>query len=231
MTVLDEHPASTSPLSTAMRDGSQVEHEAAENSAFMAELLGGRVNEPGYADYLLRLRRRLRRHGVGRPRPRPTTPRSPPSTTPPSSGSPRSTPTSTTGRPDGDPHGRLPRRRRRTAARLEARRRVGRLYVAHHYTRYLGDLSGGQAIGRILDREFELDGAGIAFYDFPEIAKPKPTRTPTAPASTRSALSAEEKARIVDEVKVAFGLNQALFAELGQNLAAYAPLDRTVTAA
>ena len=86
-----------SPLSTAMREGSQAEHTAAENSAFMAELLGGRVNEPGL--------RRLPAAGCAACTPPwspsaatwPTTRRSPPSTTPTSSGSPRSTPTSTTG--------------------------------------------------------------------------------------------------------------------------------------
>jgi hypothetical protein len=46
--------------------------------------------------------------------------------------------------------------------------------VAHHYTRYLGDLSGGQAIGRIIGREFGLDGGvGTAFYSFSEVPKPK----------------------------------------------------------
>ena len=34
-------------------------------------------------------------------------------------------------------------------------------------------------------------------------------------------MSAEEQARVVDEVKVAFRLNQALFVELGQNLESY----------
>ena len=55
MTVLDDQQLDA-PLSLAMRDGSKQEHEAAENSSFMSELLGGRVNEAGYAAYLLRLR-------------------------------------------------------------------------------------------------------------------------------------------------------------------------------
>ena len=44
------------PLSVAMREGSTAEHDAAEQSPFVSELLGGRVNGQGYADYLLRLR-------------------------------------------------------------------------------------------------------------------------------------------------------------------------------
>ena len=54
MTVLDQ--TTDRRVSAAMREGSMAEHQAAEDSAFMSELLGGRVNERGYADYLLRLR-------------------------------------------------------------------------------------------------------------------------------------------------------------------------------
>jgi heme oxygenase (biliverdin-producing, ferredoxin) len=39
--------------------------------------------------------------------------------------------------------------------------------LAHAYVRYLGDLSGGQAIRRVIVRSLNLhDGAGTAFYDF-----------------------------------------------------------------
>ena len=42
--------------------------------------------------------------------------------------------------------------------------------VAHHYTRYLGDLSGGQAMKRIVLNMFPEDfHSGISFYEFPEI--------------------------------------------------------------
>ena len=44
------------PLSVAMKEGSTAEHDAAEQSPFVSELLAGRVNSRGYADYLLRLR-------------------------------------------------------------------------------------------------------------------------------------------------------------------------------
>ena len=45
MTVLD---VSTQPLSVAMKQGSQAQHEAAESSTFIADLMGGRVDEAGY---------------------------------------------------------------------------------------------------------------------------------------------------------------------------------------
>ena len=45
--------------------------------------------------------------------------------------------------------------------------RSGAALLAHHYTRYLGDLSGGQVISRALDRVFNLGGTGLALYSFP----------------------------------------------------------------
>ena len=45
------------------------------------------------------------------------------------------------------------------------------LLVAHAYVRYLGDLSGGQQLRRIVRRALALQGAaGTCFYDFGEIA-------------------------------------------------------------
>ena len=44
------------PLSVAVREGSRVDHEAAEGSAFVTGLLAGRVDREGYASYLRRLR-------------------------------------------------------------------------------------------------------------------------------------------------------------------------------
>jgi heme oxygenase (biliverdin-producing, ferredoxin) len=40
-------------------------------------------------------------------------------------------------------------------------------FIAHHYTRYLGDLSGGQFLARAVHRHLGLDHqSGTAFYDF-----------------------------------------------------------------
>jgi heme oxygenase len=94
-------------------------------------------------------------------------------------------------------------------------------FIAHHYTRYLGDLSGGQAIGRALDRTYDLGGAGTAFYDFAGVAKPKPYKDAYRARLDALGTSPDDKGRIVEEVKVAFGLNQALFNELGQEIDAF----------
>ena len=44
------------PLSAAIKAGSAAEHDAAEQSPFITELLAGRVSRHGYAEYLQRLR-------------------------------------------------------------------------------------------------------------------------------------------------------------------------------
>ena len=53
MTLTPELPTQ---LSALMREGSRSEHEAAEGSNFMEELLAGRLSPTGYVDYLVRLR-------------------------------------------------------------------------------------------------------------------------------------------------------------------------------
>ena len=55
------------------------------------------------------------------------------------------------------------------------------LLVAHAYTRYLGDLSGGQILRNIVARAFRLSGRdGLGFYDFEHHRKP--TRLPAVRA-------------------------------------------------
>ena len=48
------------------------------------------------------------------------------------------------------------------------------LLVGHHYTRYLGDLSGGQILKGIAEKALALgDGQGLKFYDFEKIEDTK----------------------------------------------------------
>ncbi|EPH43466.1 biliverdin-producing heme oxygenase [Streptomyces aurantiacus] len=93
-------------------------------------------------------------------------------------------------------------------------------YVAHHYTRYLGDLSGGQIIRGKAEKTWGFDrkGDGVRFYVFEGIPNPAAFKR-----SYRELLDGLdvvvpdelEKQRIVDECKRAFSLNTALFRELG----------------
>ncbi|PJI93726.1 heme oxygenase (biliverdin-producing) [Luteimicrobium subarcticum] len=88
-------------------------------------------------------------------------------------------------------------------------------YAAHAYTRYLGDLSGGQIIKRMLERHYDLGPAGLAFYTFDEIPKAKPFKDLYRERLDALALTADEADRAVDEACVAFRLNAAMFADLG----------------
>ena len=192
------------------------EHEAAEHSPYVSELLGGRVNRQGYADYLLRLRMVYQALEAS-VRTRCKDPLVAAVYDP---ALERLTAI------DADLEHWAPGASREIASpAAEAYRdRVtgaawGGALVAHHYTRYLGDLSGGQAIGRILDRTFGLDGAGLAFYEFP--MRPKPYKDAYRARLDNLVLDSDEVDRAVDEVKIAFNLNQALFNELAENLPAY----------
>lgn len=203
-------------LSAAMRQDSTDQHEAAEQSPFVTELLSGRVNEQGYVDYLLRLRAiyhaletAVREH--------------------------RDDPlVSAVYDPalerldaiDADLDHWAPGAQRdidSPAVRAYCARFAdspwGGALVAHHYTRYLGDLSGGQAIGRILERSFDLDGKGLAFYSFP--VRPKPYKDAYRDRLDGLGLAAQEIDRVVDEVKLAFALNQRVFDELAEKLPSY----------
>lgn len=203
-------------LSLAVREGSRAEHEAAEGSAFVTELLAGRVTAEGYAAYLRRLRAvyaALER--VGRAH--------------------RDDPwVAAVHDPDLErldaidadlahwsPGG--PREEHTPAVatyveRLAASTAWGGLVVAHHYTRYLGDLSGGQAIGRTLQRTFGLAGAGTAFYDFPAIPRVKPYKDAYRARLDALGATPEQTERVVAEVRTAFDLNRALLTELGADL-------------
>jgi heme oxygenase len=93
-------------------------------------------------------------------------------------------------------------------------------FVAHHYTRYLGDLSGGQVIRTLLQRRFGFETNGVGFYLFAEIAKPKDFKD-----TYRAQLDAvdwddAERERVLEEVNRAFELNRGVFRGLEQATAA-----------
>lgn len=219
MTALADQPLTPS-LSTAMREGSRAEHEEAEGSAFMAALLDGVLRPGAYADLLVRLRAVYAALEVAvRDRARD-----------PLVAAVHDPALERLTAIDADLAHWMPGTASydvdspAAATYVERIRRAdwsGAL-VAHHYTRYLGDLSGGQAIGRVLSRTYDLaDGGGIAFYDFPAIPKPKPYKDRYRARLDALGLPAADIDRVVDEVKVAFRLNQALFAELGERLDEY----------
>ncbi len=93
------------------------------------------------------------------------------------------------------------------------------LLVAHSYTRYLGDLSGGQILKGIAERAMNLnDGNGTAFYEFPEIADEKEFKVNYRQAMNDLDIDDATADRIVDEANDAFGMNMKMFMELEGNL-------------
>ena len=93
------------------------------------------------------------------------------------------------------------------------------LLVAHSYTRYLGDLSGGQILKGIAQRGMNLsNGEGTAFYEFEQIADEKAFKTKYRQAMNDLPIDDATADRIVDEANAAFGVNMDMFQELEGNL-------------
>lgn len=93
-------------------------------------------------------------------------------------------------------------------------------FVAHHYTRYLGDLSGGLFIGKLMARQFGFDTNGIGFYIFDEIADPKAFKEVYRTQLDTAPWDAAERERVIDEVLAAYQFNTDLFADLAADKAA-----------
>jgi len=90
-----------------------------------------------------------------------------------------------------------------------------RLLIAHQYTRYLGDLFGGQMMGGMAVNSLGLeDGLGTSFYRFREIADTKVFITEWYAELNKLELTSAEKEAIVDEANLVFRLNIDIFEEL-----------------
>ena len=87
-------------------------------------------------------------------------------------------------------------------------------FIAHHYTRYLGDLSGGQIIRTLMQRQFGFETNGVGFYLFDQIAKPKEFKDTYREQLDSVGWSAEERERVIEEVMVAYRFNTELFVDL-----------------
>ncbi len=93
------------------------------------------------------------------------------------------------------------------------------LLIAHSYTRYLGDLSGGQILKGIAQTGMNLnDGEGTAFYEFEDISDEKAFKAKYRQALDELAIDDATAQRIVDEANAAFGMNMKMFQELEGNL-------------
>ncbi|NUR08882.1 MAG: biliverdin-producing heme oxygenase [Nocardioidaceae bacterium] len=198
-----------------MRAGSARVHRETESTPFVSALMEGRVGRAGYGYYLLRLRhvyadleRHLREH-AGHP--------AVAAVWDPALERLRAI--------DADLGHWLPERPSLRSAAVTAYRerlahaaRRPHLLVAHHYTRYLGDLAGGQVIGSALSRHHGVRDRGLAFYDFAHLGSPVHYRRRYRERLDRLPLDDARRDEVVEEVVAAFELNRRLLRELGDEL-------------
>ena len=95
------------------------------------------------------------------------------------------------------------------------------LLVAHHYTRYLGDLSGGQILKNIAQKAMNLkENNGLHFYEFELIDDEKAFKAKYSQTLDNLPIDQNIADRIVDEANNAFQCNMDMFQELEGNLVA-----------
>lgn len=87
--------------------------------------------------------------------------------------------------------------------------------VAHHYTRYLGDLSGGQAIGTLVARNLSIPPNFLSFYDFDDI-KDRVRYKETYRENLDTVIDPKDYDRFIQEVILAFEYNKKIFYALGE---------------
>uniref|UniRef100_A0A6G1RJB7 heme oxygenase (biliverdin-producing) n=1 Tax=Hypotaenidia okinawae TaxID=2861861 RepID=A0A6G1RJB7_9GRUI len=90
------------------------------------------------------------------------------------------------------------------------------LLVAHAYTRYMGDLSGGQVLKKVAQRALKLPSTeeGIQFYTFDNVSSAQQFKQLYRARMNALDLDKNTKERIVEEANQAFRLNMQVFDEL-----------------
>ena len=93
-------------------------------------------------------------------------------------------------------------------------------FIAHHYTRYMGDLSGGQHISKLMKRQFGFETRGVDFYLFDQIADPTAFKNTYREQLDAVEWDAAERERVIEEVVAAYRFNTELFVDLSKAKAA-----------
>ena len=86
----------------------------------------------------------------------------------------------------------------------------GTLLIAHAYARYLGDLSGGQVLRRLLGGALRLGPGELRFYDFPAVADPAALRDELRATLDLAGAALPRPGALIAEAQAAFRLNIAL---------------------
>ncbi len=95
----------------------------------------------------------------------------------------------------------------------------GTRLIGHAYARYLGDLSGGQILKRLLARSLALKPLALSFYDFPDIPDADAFKSVFRNGIDEAASQIADVTAVIDEAFIAFELN----IELSESVAAAAP--------
>lgn len=89
------------------------------------------------------------------------------------------------------------------------------LLIAHSYTRYLGDLSGGKVVEKIVRRSLGLLGLdGMRFFNYEGIKDRRAFKDDYRRRLNEMPLSKRQAGEVIDEANRVFGLNQGIFEEL-----------------
>lgn len=87
------------------------------------------------------------------------------------------------------------------------------LLISHSYTRYLGDLSGGQVLRRLAQRSLALPptGEGLSFFCFPEVSHAGRFKELYRARMNSLELSDRARGEVLQEARTAFLLNVKVF--------------------
>ncbi len=211
------------PLSRLMREGSRPEHTAAEETGFMQSLLHGTADRADYVRYLAALARiyETLEQALSNAQEPDALVRDPRLYRFPAlqddleffTGS-RDAESSLAAAPE-----KLQEaiREYQDAIRAAAGQREG-LLIAHAYVRYFGDLSGGQILANRIAERFSLNDdtqRGLQFYQFPQIPDTTAFKADYRRRLDALPLSDAQTQRLVEETRLAFRHNIAIFERLG----------------
>lgn len=86
--------------------------------------------------------------------------------------------------------------------------------LAYHYTRYMGDMIGGQVIARSMKEKYGMSDDSLTCYDFKELGDLHHYRKNYKILIELLPWSDEEREQFVDEIKTAYKINAVLFEQL-----------------
>jgi heme oxygenase (biliverdin-producing, ferredoxin) len=205
----------TTPFSETLKNATWADHESAEGESYLAELMGGRLTEHEYGEMVAQhyfayialdgVSRQLADHPMAGRFVFPELYRE-----------------RALERDLATIYG--PSWRSRIVPSKATRTLVARIhqvadwpsgYIAHHYTRYLGDLSGGQFIRMELQKIYGYStGGGVDFYIFDGLGSLPRFKNEYRARLDELKLDDRERQRMIREVKLAYQLNTEVLAEL-----------------